>query len=104
MRHSFTYRMVRAAKAGLGLARVTANIIARIIARIIVGICSVFLNKIRFMSLSVQNENGNISMKRQRYSLAVMTGAIFIAFGPHKAMATSCVAPPEKLQLHFAFD
>lgn len=104
MRHSFTYRMVRAAKAGLGLVRVPANIIARIIARIIVGICSVFLNKIRFMSLFVRNENGNISMKRQRYSLAVMTGAIFIAFGPHKAMAASCVAPPEKLQLHFAFD
>ncbi len=43
-------------------------------------------------------------MKRQQYSLAAMMGAIFIAFAPYSAVAESCVAPPEKLQLHFAFD
>ncbi|MDC1136148.1 hypothetical protein OAT45_05540, partial [Alphaproteobacteria bacterium] len=40
----------------------------------------------------------------QIYNLAMATGMMAFAIIPNASYAAACKAPPEKMQLHFAFD
>ena len=64
----------------------------------------ILLNKIRTMSLSFQYIKGVNGMWRQIYNLAMVTGMMAFALIPNASYAAACKAPPEKMQLHFAFD
>ncbi len=63
-----------------------------------------FVNNLPLMPLLYKDKDGLSGMWRQIFSLAVSAGMMAMAMLPSAAMAASCKAPPEKLQLHFAFD
>ena len=63
-----------------------------------------FVNTLPIMSLLSKEKDRLSGMWRQIFSLGIIACAMIISIVPLSAMAADCKAPPEKLQLHFAFD